>query len=258
MGPSNRRTPPCQSHPPSQTTARSTATRSTRPHTYGGPGDERHRQSLDRRRRLRSRGGPRRHHHQNRTHRVRPRRQPTHPYFWKEHDGDREEFEQSVRDHRAVAEFTDIDGQVDAHLYKIKWTDEVDGFLSALRDQDILLEEASTTTGETWLFRLRAVDQDELSAFQQDCYNRDVPLDVQRVVHNPDMSEQARGFVGVTPKQEKALELALERGYFNVPSDVSADDLGEELGITGQAFTRRLQRGHSSILTNLFGESSRQ
>ena len=180
------------------------------------------------------------------------------PYFWKEHDGDQGEFEQSVRDHPAVAEITNLDGQVDAHLYKIEWTDEVDGFLSALRDQDILLEEASTTSGEVWLFRLRAVDQEELSAFQQDCYDRGVPLDVRRVVHNPDMSEQARGFVGVTPKQEKALELALERGYFEVPSDVSADDLGEELGITGQAFTRRLQRGHSSILTNLFGESSRQ
>lgn len=39
-----------------------------------------------------------------------------------------------------------------------------------------------------------------------------------------------------------------------VPGDVSGDDLGEELGISGQALSRRLQRGHQSILTNLLSD----
>ncbi|EMA51401.1 helix-turn-helix domain-containing protein [Halococcus thailandensis] len=180
------------------------------------------------------------------------------PYFWKEHDGDREAFEETVRNHPAVAELSNLDGRVNSHLYRIDWTDEDDGFLNALRDQDILIEEASTTDGETWLFQLRAIDQSELSAFQEACYEHDVPLDIKRVVHNPDMSDRSRGLVGVTPKQERALELALERGFFNVPRDISADELGEELGITGQAFSRRLQRCQQSIFMNLLSKQSRQ
>lgn len=180
------------------------------------------------------------------------------PYFWKEHDGDRETFEQSVRDHPAVAGLANLDGRVNSHLYRIDWTDEVNGFLTVLRERNILIEEASTTNGETWLFRLRAIDQAELSAFQEACYDHDVPLDIRRVIHNPDMPEQIRSLVGVTPKQQEALTLALERGYFNVPGDVSADELGEELNISSQAFSRRLQRGHQSILTNLLSDLSRQ
>ena len=180
------------------------------------------------------------------------------PYFWKEHEGDTEAFEQSVRDHSAVATLDNLDGRVNSHLYKIEWTDEVDGFLTALRDQDVLIEEGTTTDGESWLFRLRALDQDELSAFQDACYTRDVPLDIRRVLHNPDIPDSIRSLIGVTSKQQEALVLALERGYFDVPRDVSADDLGEELNISGQAFSRRLRRGHRSILTNLLSDLADQ
>ena len=173
------------------------------------------------------------------------------PYFWKEHDGDDEAFEQSVRGHSAVAALSNLDGKVNSHLYKIEWTSEVDGFLSALRDQNVLIEEGTTTDGESWLFQLRALDQKELSAFQDNCSTRDVPLDIRRVVHNPDSSDNPRSLVGVTPKQQEALTLAFDRGYFSVPRDISADDLGKELDISGQAFSRRLQRGHYGVLTDL-------
>jgi len=180
------------------------------------------------------------------------------PYFWKEHDGDREAFERSVRDHSAVAALSNLDGRVNSHLYRIDWTDEVDGFLTALRDQDVLIEEGTTTDGESWLFQLRALDQDALSTFQDDCYTRNVPLNVRRVIHNPDIPDSIRSLIGVTSKQQEALMLALERGYFDVPRDISADDLGEELNISGQAFSRRLQRGHRSILTNLLFDLANQ
>jgi predicted DNA binding protein len=180
------------------------------------------------------------------------------PYFWKEHNGERDAFERSVRDHPAVAGLANLGGRVNSHLYRVDWTDEIDGFLTALHDQDVLIEEGSTTNGESWLFRLRAMDQSELSAFQDACYNHEVPLDVRRVIHNPDIPDDIRSLVGVTPKQQEALLLALERGYFDVPRDVSADDLGEELNISGQALSRRLQRGHQSILTNLLNDLAQQ
>jgi len=42
--------------------------------------------------------------------------------------------------------------------------------------------------------------------------------------------------------------LAYERGYFNLPRDVTMEELGEELGISQQAVASRLRRGIRNIL----------
>ena len=180
------------------------------------------------------------------------------PYFWKEHDGDTEAFERSVREHPAVDGLTDLDGRVDSSLYHIDWGDAIDGLLNALYEHDVLVEEATTTDGERWLFRLRAPDQDALSGFQRTCHDSGVPLNVQRVQHNPAGERQSRALVGVTPKQREAVVLARERGYFQVPREHSATELGEELGISRQAFSRRLQRAQQRIFTNLSHDLDRQ
>lgn len=173
------------------------------------------------------------------------------PYFWREHGGDSDVFERSVRAQSVVERLENLDGRVDASLYRIEWTDETDGFLGALRDEDIVVEEASTDHGDEWLFRLRALDQDALSAFQNACYDRDIPLDIRRVLHNPGPDERDRTLTAVTEKQYEALELALEEGYFDVPREHSATELAEKLGISRQAFSRRLQRAQRSVFADL-------
>lgn len=173
------------------------------------------------------------------------------PYFWKEHDGDRQAFEQHVRKHPAVVDLDDLNGRVNASLYRIEWTDEINGLLDALRTHDILVEEAATSDGDTWIFRLRALGQEAFSALQTACYEQGIHLDIRRVQHNPTSVERDRTLVGVTPKQADALLLALEHGYFEVPREISATELAEEMGISRQAFSRRLQRGQQSIFTNL-------
>ena len=181
------------------------------------------------------------------------------PYFWKERDGDTEQFERTAREHPAVEDIVNLDGRVEAALYRIEWTDEADGFLDALQTHDVLIEEATTNHGEEWFFRLRAFGQDELSAFQDACHKEDIHLDIQRMVHNPDTaSDHDRAFVGVTDKQHEALNLALEQGYFQVPRESSATELAEEVGISRQAYSRRLQRAQQSIFTNLLVNFSSQ
>lgn len=174
------------------------------------------------------------------------------PYFWKERDGDSQVFEQRVREHPAVRTLENLDGRVEAALYRINWTDEVDGFLDALREHDVLVERATTNHGERWLFRLRAFDQTELSSFQSACYQEDIDIDIQRMVPNPDsdgMTSQA--LVGVTGRQREALDLALEHGYFEIPRENNATELAEMLGISRPAFARRLRRAEQSIFSNL-------
>ena len=173
-------------------------------------------------------------------------------YFWKERDGDTRAFEQHARDHPAVAALEDLDGRVDASLYRIEWAEAADGLLDALREHDVLVEEATTDHGEQWHFRLRVFDQGEPSAFQTACFEKDVHIDIQRMLHNPDSAEENEpGLDGLTEKQREALELALDEGYFALPRENSATELADEVGITRPAFFRRLQRAQKQIFTHL-------
>jgi predicted HTH transcriptional regulator len=62
--------------------------------------------------------------------------------------------------------------------------------------------------------------------------------------------QQCKRF-GLTDSQQTALRLAAARGYYSVPRDVTAEDLAAELGITHQALSERLRRGHGSLVDHL-------
>lgn len=57
----------------------------------------------------------------------------------------------------------------------------------------------------------------------------------------------------LTPKQEEALSVALELGYFEIPRDADAAAVATELGVSKSAFLERLRRAERVVLTRLFG-----
>jgi predicted DNA binding protein len=42
--------------------------------------------------------------------------------------------------------------------------------------------------------------------------------------------------------------LALERGYYDEPREATLDDLAGEVGISRQAYARRLRRGYRTLI----------
>lgn len=179
------------------------------------------------------------------------------PYFWKEANGEKDTFEEQVRADDRVESLTDLDGRVGAHLYHIEWAEEINGLLSVLHDHDILVEEGYTTpSGDRWLFHLRAWNQGELSSFQQTCFDRDISLDVRRVHHNPDdITTDSTLGKRLSENQREALLLALQEGYFDIPRESSQTELAEELGITRQAFARRLKRAQRTVFEDVFWDA---
>lgn len=167
------------------------------------------------------------------------------PYFWADNH-DFENFESAVRDDPRVQQLTSLNGTVGRRLYNVEWSGEMDGFLTALDEHEILIESATGTDSE-WEFHLRAHNREPLAAFQAACREHDIPLQVRRVHHNPDDPTVS---YGLSEKQREAVILAVEHGYFDVPREHSLTDLAEELDISRQAFSRRLQRGLHSVLIN--------
>lgn len=55
----------------------------------------------------------------------------------------------------------------------------------------------------------------------------------------------------LTPAQEAALETAFEMGYFEIPRNATASEVGAALGIGKSAFLERLRRGQTALFSQL-------
>lgn len=78
---------------------------------------------------------------------------------------------------------------------------------------------------------------------------KEIPFSLNRLYQPTE--PMAGGQYGLSPKQRTALITALERGYFEVPREVSMDELADELDITQQSLSKRLRRAHRNMITNV-------
>ncbi|WP_132059014.1 helix-turn-helix domain-containing protein [Halorussus amylolyticus] len=107
---------------------------------------------------------------------------------------------------------------------------------------------AATGTHEGWQRRVRFPDRESVIRMREYCTERDVSFCLHRL-YTPGDSEIEDEF-GLSPEQREALTAAHRAGYFDVPRQVSLDELGDELDISGQSASERVRRGTSQLLTN--------
>ena len=55
---------------------------------------------------------------------------------------------------------------------------------------------------------------------------------------------------GVTDKQRKALTRAFELGYYDVPRDITMEELASDLGISHQALSERFRRAYKGLIVD--------
>lgn len=135
------------------------------------------------------------------------------------------------------------------HVYAhFSGTDTAEEVLRLARDEGILVETPMEYT-EDGSLRLTVVGESSgISAFVTRV--RDwVAVSVDGV--GTYGAESARLRSSLTPTQRQLLDLAVERGYFDVPRQVTAAELGEELGVSASAVSDRLRRVESNVLPQL-------
>jgi predicted DNA binding protein len=174
------------------------------------------------------------------------------PYVWAT-GGDHEVFEEQVRANSAVAELLALDRIDDRVLYRIEWATRPTDLLEAIAEAGGVVLEAEGD--DRWAFRLRFVDHDGLSTFHNFVLEHSLPLHVDRTYTLSEETDHGQQF-GLTQTQREALVLATERGYFDVPSGTTLDELAEELGITRQALSERIRRGNGTVLREVLLSSA--
>ena len=161
--------------------------------------------------------------------------------------GGREQFEAAARDYQSVNTIRLVSTHDGEALYALDWNIQEDGFFEGVITHGGYLLEAAGTASE-WQFDLRFETYESLTAFQEHCVDRSVPMDVQRV-YNPTRPD-AGPWYGLSGPQRETLIRAIEVGYYDVPRQCSTKELAAEFDLSDQAVIERLRRGIENLVTN--------
>lgn len=134
--------------------------------------------------------------------------------------------------------------------------------------------EGAATSGERALFEnftrgslltvpLVVINDDATSTFTLIGNRADLQAAVEDVPAPVDVEVEAVGgervatdsVVGaLSPRQREAIEVGLDLGYYDVPREVTVDDVAEELGCATATAAEHLRKAEGKVLSSLFGE----
>lgn len=174
------------------------------------------------------------------------------PYFWIS-GVPPSKFEAAAAEDSTIHNVRQLDEFRESALYRAEWTNRVQSVLYVYTEIEAVILEA-TGTDERWELRIRFDERDQLSEFQEYCQENRIAFSLQQLT---DLSQPKTGRqYGLTPKQQEALVAAWENGYFETPRETTLDEIADELDITQQSLSKRIQRGHQSLIGNTLIVSS--
>jgi predicted DNA binding protein len=137
----------------------------------------------------------------------------------------------------------------DVALYRLAWTGDAHDVTSLLvGDRGAVV--SAGNEGTRWVFRLLFPERSAVSATYDACERNGVDVDVQRIY--PLSDSRLLGRFDLTEDQFETIQTALDAGYYEVPRRSTLEDLSAELGVSHQALSERLRRGHRTLIENVF------
>ena len=134
-------------------------------------------------------------------------------------------------------------------VYKL--TVDVDESISAAFDPerfDGAPIEPTTITPNGWYERKIFTDFEAFTEFRTSCEKHEISFDLLSMTPDPSQSDELSRD-GLTDRQREALTLAVSRGYYENPRQVTTEELAEELGISQSSLSGLLRRGERQLLT---------
>ncbi|EMA36698.1 helix-turn-helix domain-containing protein [Halococcus hamelinensis] len=151
-----------------------------------------------------------------------------------------------LEDDTSVAEvelLADVEGE---RFYRMVWSDhaQIIGYMVA--ELGATIQEA-TASDDEWHLRVFFPERRGLSAANEYARENEFTLDVTRI-YGVDELEEARH--NLSEGQYEALTAGVERGYYDIPREINAQELADELGISHQALSERFRRATKNLVTN--------
>lgn len=121
-------------------------------------------------------------------------------------------------------------------LFEIRWVTDRSPLARTIADSDVHAL-SMTGTPESWSAHFWAQTRETLIGFNEALTMAGIPITLVRISNSP-----YREGSSLSKKQRDAVQLAYQRGYFEVPRKCTKKELGDELCISDSAFSQRLRR----------------
>jgi predicted DNA binding protein len=168
------------------------------------------------------------------------------PHLWLWiHGAEREQLDAVLTADRTVAEFVRYTETEIQSLYRIQAKETEKNTYRLWIDTGAELCKKEYRDG-WWRCTIRLPDRDGLSVVRDWFDTNGVEYQIERV-----FSDTGRNGDGIelSEQQRAVLKVALDKGYFEIPRKGTLDDVAEELGISSQAASERLRRGHRQLVS---------
>ena len=154
----------------------------------------------------------------------------------------------AVADDPSVVVHSVLTRRGDAVLCELEFCNDVSLVADVITSRDGTILSASATDGE-WSLRIRYSTREALAETVATLERFDVEAHLSQIgCRSGSMAAD------LTEKQREVVAAAFERGYFEIPRQVSLEDLAEELDVTHQALSERLRRAEQALLRAEFGD----
>ncbi|SIR86946.1 Predicted DNA binding protein, contains HTH domain [Haladaptatus litoreus] len=168
------------------------------------------------------------------------------PLFWA-WNTDLDDFERRVRAHEQVLELLEVEEVDNRRLYLLNWDVPEGGFFEGFTAAETIIRSAYGYDTEAWEFEILFPDQEELTIFHNHCRENDIQYTLGQMHTLTEAGDHLLEDV-LTEKQRDALLLALQRGYFQTPRQVTLSELAEEFDISQQSLSDLIRRGNEALL----------
>lgn len=165
------------------------------------------------------------------------------PLLWVR-GADREAVERAFESDPSVDSVSSLADFGEELLYRMEWIDRVHLLLQMITNSHATVLDAYGR-GDDWELRVLYPDRDGFSRTHEFCNDHGLTFDVESI---REMEGKPAGRFGLTEEQYQALVVAAQRGYYEVPQDVTLQEVAEEVGISHQALSERLRRGIGSLV----------
>ncbi|ESP90207.1 helix-turn-helix domain-containing protein [Candidatus Halobonum tyrrellensis] len=167
------------------------------------------------------------------------------PLLWAQHVP-AEELEATLEADPTVRDAALLNEQDGEALYEMTWSDNIQLVLQMITNSRATVLDAIGENGR-WKFHVLYPAREEFSKTSEFCDSHGVDFDVHSI-REVDRSSASR--YGLTSEQRDSIVDATRRGYFEVPRQVTLQELSEAVGVSHQALSERLRRAIEALVEN--------
>ena len=131
-------------------------------------------------------------------------------------------------------------------LFQMHWTASV-RFLTHVLVEERGAVMSARGSSDGWTFRILFPERDAVSSTYDACEEYDI--DIEQI--SPLDDAPSLGRFHLTNEQFTTVRAAVDQGYYEVPRETTLEDLASDLGVSHQALSERLRRGHGTLIESV-------